>query len=67
MILHPGGAKLFSCNISCHESVLQQISVDAAWMCAVSVMSFLIVARDGPTNVMGNRGLPMQVLQQSVL
>jgi hypothetical protein len=67
MLLHPGGAKAFCCNLSCRESALLHLSVNAAWMCTLSSVSFVLEAIDDPKNVTGNMDLPMGGLRQHVL
>jgi hypothetical protein len=58
---------MFCFNLSNRENVLLQIIVDAAWMCEVSSVSFMLGVIYDPTNEMGNQGLLMPVLQKYVL
>jgi hypothetical protein len=52
--------RLFCHNLSCRESALLQTSVDAASMCAVISVSFLLDSIHDPTNVMIYMGLLMR-------
>jgi hypothetical protein len=44
-----------------------QITVDVAWICAVNSKSFLLVAKEYPISVTGNKDPLMLILKQNVI
>jgi hypothetical protein len=48
------------------DNVLRRITVDAAWICAVSSMPFMRVAKDGLLSVMVHQGPLKLILRKNV-
>jgi hypothetical protein len=57
--------KQFCCNPPYRDSVMRQITVDYAWICAVGSKSFLLVAKDYPISVMVNQDPLMLMLKHN--